>query len=384
MIEPNRPTVVSLFSGAGGIDIGFAEAGFRTIFATDNWEIACETLKRNQTADEIECADVRDIDFTRFSSENLGLEVDCLVGGPPCPSYSKSRFYLVDKPRALDDDDRVTLENYCRAIEEIRPRSFFFENVHGFLYKPHRASLEFLEFQTQKLGYQLTWKVLNAADYGVPQTRERFICIGTREDLPPFRFPDQTHGNLSDTKTLGSDEVESVRQISMFSPTHNSNEDRVVQPWVNCREAIGKYDYPLTEDADMQAGSKHSDLLKLIPPGENYLYLTAHRGYPDPKFQWRKRYWSFLLKLSPDRPSWTIQASFSNNMGPFHWTGRFLRISEIQALQTFPESIKFSGNFRAQWRLIGNAVPPLLARAVAQELYGLLDRSTQATADSLG
>ena len=86
------------------------------------------------------------------------------------------------------------------------------------------------------------------------------------------------------------------------------------------------------------------------------------------EFKWRSRYWSFLLKLSPKEPSWTIQASFSNNMGPFHWRNRFLRINEIKRIQTFPDNYKLTGDFRDQWRLIGNAVPPLLAKVISKEI----------------
>jgi hypothetical protein len=100
--------------------------------------------------------------------------------------------------------------------------------------------------------------------------------------------------------------------------------------WINCNEAIGDLDINLPEDKDNLAGSKHKNLLKQIPPGQNYLFFTKERGNKNPKFKWRSRYWSFLLKLSPKEPSWTIQASFSNNMGPFHWKSRFLRINEIK------------------------------------------------------
>ena len=124
----------------------------------------------------------------------------------------------------------------------------------------------------------------------------------------------------------------------------------------------------MPEDKYRQAGSKHKDLLKEVPPGDNYLYFTEERGYPNPKFKWRSRYWSFLLKLSPDRPSWTIQASFSNNMGPFHWKNRFLRINEIKRLQSFPDDYNFEGEFNDQWRQIGNAVPPLLVETIATEI----------------
>ena len=127
-------------------------------------------------------------------------------------------------------------------------------------------------------------------------------------------------------------------------------------------------DYPLPEDEQMQAGSKHKDLLKLVPPGDNYLFFTEERGYPDPIFKWRSRYWSFLLKLSPDRPSWTIQASFSNNMGPFHWTNRFLRINEIKRIQTFADDYELCGDFKDQWRQVGNAVPVDMAALVASNI----------------
>jgi DNA (cytosine-5)-methyltransferase 1 len=113
-------------------------------------------------------------------------------------------------------------------------------------------------------------------------------------------------------------------------------------------------------------------LLVEIPPGDNYLYLTAKRGHPKPSFEWRKRYWSFLLKLSPDLPSWTIQARRSNNMGPLHWRNRILRISEVKRLQSFPDDFEFSGSIEQQWRQVGNAVPPLLARAIAKSVASAL------------
>ena len=153
--------------------------------------------------------------------------------------------------------------------------------------------------ESERLGYNITFKVVNAANYGVPQIRQRFICVGVKKDMPPFIFPDETHSE---------DGVDGKLK------------------WVSCGEVIGDIDYDLEEDKEKMAGSKHKDLLPLIPPGDNYLFFTEKRGYPNPLFKWRSRYWSFLLKLSPLKPSWTIQASFSNNMGPFHWKNRFLRI----------------------------------------------------------
>jgi len=109
-------------------------------------------------------------------------------------------------------------------------------------------------------------------------------------------------------------------------------------------------------------------ILTLNKQGDNYLYFTEERGYSEPIFKWRSRYWSFLLKLSPKRPSWTIQASFSNNMGPFHWKSRFLRISEIKRIQTFDDNYELYGDFKEQWRQIGNAVPPKLVGQIAEQI----------------
>lgn len=343
------PNVLSIFSGGGGIDLGFKAAGFDICFSTDFWRPACDTLEKNKVGKMVICDDIRKIDYDA-SLNSIGMkksDIDILVGGPPCPAYSKSRFYRTEKKRALEDENSFTLHEYFRALDEIRPKVFFFENVFGFVYKPHKAAFDLLTSKAEEYGYNITCQVVNTADYGVPQTRERFICVGVRKDFAEaFIFPEKTHYNPKDEKIT-------------------EDEKKIKKPWVTCGEAIGDLDYDLPEDQDMQAGSKHKDLLVLVPPGDNYLYFTAERGYPEPIFKWRSRYWSFLLKLSPERPSWTIQASFSNNMGPFHWKNRFLRISEIKRIQTFPDDYELCGDFRDQWRQVGNAVPVKMAEIVA-------------------
>ncbi len=341
-----KPTVVSIYSGCGGIDIGFEKAGFSIEFATDYWEPSTKTLKHSSNAKEVLCEDIQNINFQDVLQDIEVTSIDCLVGGPPCPAYSKSRFYRKEKKRGIDDETYgFTLKEYFRAVEELSPKIFFFENVHGFVYKPHQSALQYLQDECQRLGYEISLKVINAANYGVPQTRERVIIIGCKTGLKPFVFPDETH-----TRNLQKKE----------------NSDK--KPWVTCGDVISDIDFYLPEDKNMQAGSKHKHLLKEIPPGDNYLFFTTKRGHPNPQFKWRSRYWSFLLKLSPNRPSWTIQASHSNNMGPFHWKNRFLRIPEIKRIQTFDDDYEILGSFKDQWRQIGNAVPPLLSNIIAEEI----------------
>lgn len=336
-----NPKIVSIFSGAGGIDCGFHNAGFNTVFANDNWEPACNSFKKNYPDAEIFFGSIADVNFYEIKKK-YGV-IDGLVGGPPCPPFSKSRFYRTEKKRGIEDESGfLTVSNYFRAVEELDPKFFFFENVAGFVFKPHKAALDYVIEQSERLGYKIVYKVVNAANYGVPQLRQRFICIGVKKDLDDFIFPEETHSESNKPGSL---------------------------PWVTAGDVMNNIDFDLPEDKDKLAGSKHKDLLPLIPPGDNYLFFTAERGYPNPLFKWRSRYWSFLLKLSPNKPSWTIQASFSNNMGPFHWKNRFLRIPEIQRLQSFPDDYIFTGKFADQWRQIGNAVPPRLVLAFAQQIH---------------
>ena len=337
-----KPKIVSVFSGVGGIDFGFEKAGFETVFASDIWDRACESLKANFPNSEIICDTIENIDFKKIKKTHK--EIDGLVGGPPCPPFSKSRFYRKEKERGINDEDGfMTVSNYFRAVEELNPKFFFFENVHGFVFKPHKSALELVEAESERLGYKIFHKVINTADFGVAQTRQRFICIGVKKQMKDFVFPNPTH-------------------------SENPNAENKLKRWVNCGDILNDIDFDLPEDEKMEAGSKHKDLLKLIPAGDNYLFFTKERNHPNPIFEWRSRYWSFLLKLSPERPSWTIQASHSNNMGPFHWKNRFLRIDEIKRIQSFEDKHIFLGNFKEQWRQIVNAVPPLLAFQFAKEI----------------
>ena len=338
-----KPTVLSLFSGCGGLDLGFKKAGYNTIFATDNWEVACCTLKANNVADEILCEDIRKIDFSKYHNK-----VDVVIGGPPCPPYSQTRHYLIDKANGFEDKKAgFAVPEYFRALKEINPKAFVFENVDGFMFKTHQEPMDFLKENAEKLGYEITYKVVNMANYGVPQTRKRFICIGIKKTLGKFIFPEETH----------------------------SEKDVNKKPWITCGEVLKDFDYISEDELNQRPGSKDYELLVQIPAGDNYLYFTEKRGFPNPIFKWKSRYWTFLLKLSPNRPSWTIQASISNNQGPFHWRNRFLRIEEIKRIQTIDDDYIICGDFKEQWRQVGNAVPSLFATKIAETLKPYIEQN---------
>ena len=342
---------LSLFSGCGGLDLGIQNAGFEILAGVDTDPFSARSHAVNFPDSGFFLGSIAD--FTEDVAVRVaGSEldgVDLLIGGPPCPPFSKSRFYRTDKPRAMNDPvGEVTIGGYLETLRWLRPKAFLLENVAGMAFKPHAETLNYILDTARRFGYVCQTAVLNAADFGVPQIRQRFFIIGVQPGVE-FNFPEPTHRDPS------------------------SDEDSPLPVWRTAGEAINDLDTEENAaDEGHVAGGRHRDLLEQIPPGDNYLFLTAKRGHPNPQFEWRKRYWSFLLKLSPAMPSWTIQARRSNNMGPLHWRNRILRIEEVKRLQSFPDAWFLDGKVEQQWRQVGNAVPPLLAEALGRSIRSAL------------
>ena len=334
---------VSLFSGCGGLDLGLKRAGFTTLAAVDVDKHCVASFEANFPEAEVLCEDVvswPEADMKRWFKQ-LRQPIALLAAGPPCPPFSKSRFWRTDLPKGFADPAAVgSFRAVLTAIRLARPLGFLVENVRGLTYRGHRAALDYLVKEAEALGYSVSWSVVNAANYGLPQLRERCFVVGLLGS-EPFEFP---------------------------APTH-AKDKAGLAPWVTAGDVLSDLD---TEEAAEKwghtAGGRFKHLLEELPPGENYLYFTAERGYPDPQFKWRSRYWTYLLKLSPDLPSWTIQAKRTNNMGPLHWRNRVLRIEEVKRLQSFPDDFVLYGDVNKKWRQLGNAVPPLLAEAIGRAI----------------
>jgi DNA (cytosine-5)-methyltransferase 1 len=361
---------VSLFTGAGGLDLGCEAAGFMTRAAVESEARAQETLRRNvdrffpMLADEAIFDDVLSVDYEELL-DLAGLEsgeVDLLHGGPPCTPFSKSGYWLAYK-RAGEDPKASLLDNYVEAVRAIRPKAFLMENVFALRYRnQNRPVLERFMAGVREAGYTFDMETLIAADFGAPQLRQRLICVGVRQDLLDtpadfyrFPWPQPTHSGPHETRT---------------------RYDRTLPPHTTAGEALEDLDDRSNppEPEEVIRGTFEEEL-RGVPPGDNYLFWTAHRGHPEPRFEWRKRYWTFLLKLHPDRPSPTIQGQPGPWVGPFHWDNRRLRVAELKRLMTFPDEFEVLGTRREQQLQLGNAVPPQLgmvvAEAIAQELARL-------------
>lgn len=349
------PTVISLYTGVGGLDFGFEAAGLETRVAVELDSVCCEALAENRPGWPVLRGDIH-----TFTSEQIletaGLEsgaADVLIGGPPCQPFSKAGFWASGETKRLDDPRSSTLEQYLRVLRDTRPRAFLLENVPGMAFNAKseglRLLLDGIQAINQSAGtaYAPSVAKLNAAHYGVPQMRERVFLIGARDGMP-FRFPAPTHADLPEADLL----------VQGLEPLRTA--------W----DALGDLPQDLDDPALAMRG-KWAGLLPTIPEGENYLWHTS-RGGGEPLFGWRTRFWSFLLKLAKNRPAWTIQAQPGPAVGPFHWRSRHLSPQELCRIQTFPDGLRFDAGQREVQRMLGNAVPSLLAEVLAREIRAQL------------
>lgn len=349
-VVPERGVAVSLFSGAGGLDLGAEQAGYRVRAAVEYNNDAADTMEKNfpDLHSPVIRQNILDVTSDQIrESAGLGRKErpQLLIGGPPCTPFSKSSFWLDWKRDGLDPNASL-LQEYTRVLRDLKPQYFVLENVYALTYnnRQSRPHFERLLREIDEYGYDCTWDVLNAANFGVPQARPRLVIVGAPKAKRTPCLPEASHGGRWERQDVGKSD----------------------NPHVTAGDALkGLRTSP--EPADEVAG-QYGHLLPGIPPGGNYLHYTAERGHQDPLFKWRSRYWSFLLKLDPAKPAPTIQAQPGPYVGPFHWENRRLRVAELKRLFTFPEDFELVGSRNSIQAQLGNSVPPLLAKKVITAL----------------
>lgn len=297
--------VVSLFSGAGGLDLGFKMAGHEIIWANDLYEDAVETYRYN-LGDHIICEDISKID-----ADNVP-DCDIIIGGFPCQGFS-----VANMKRHEADERNALYKQLIRIIDAKKPKFFLAENVKGLTSLAKGTVFQMILRDFSSLGYKVSYQVLNAADYGVPQTRQRVIIIGVRNDIDfAYIFP---------------------------NPTNSKDGGGGLPKWVSVGEAMS-----VIPDPDLPNDLPNHDYSKYKLQFNGYL---GHRA------------------LDPEKPAPTVTARGDNKGGvvilPHPNSQRRMSCRELAAVQSFPLDYKFFGNRSSVYRQIGNAVPPLLGYAVA-------------------
>lgn len=351
---PSRivPTLISLFTGAGGLDIGLESAGFRHKLCVELDGNCRSTLSLNRPKWKLaEPGDIQALS-TKELMRQAGIrkkELTLLAGGPPCQPFSKAALWSSGALKRMRDPRAATLRAYLRVVEATLPKVLLMENVrglsHGRTHNGLRSLKRGLSVINRRHGtnYRLNEVMIDAADYGVPQHRERLFLIASR-DGRVFNMPEPQYG---------------PNRKFRFTTAWDAMGDLDVSDW----------------EAELHPRGKWARLLPSIPEGANYGWHTPNGG-GQPLFGWRTRYWSFLLKLSRSEPAWTISAQPGPAAGPFHWRSRLLSARELCRLQTFPDDYQIVGDQRAIQRQVGNAVPCAIAHLLGQEIRKqMLDES---------
>lgn len=338
---------LSFFSGGGGLDIGAQMAGIKVLSSLDFEKDAIATLSKNKFFAHTQHYndDIRNVkasDFSEILRKN-NPEKLVLLGGPPCQPFSKAGYWKTLSQRLGPNDPRNMIGSYLGLIDEIRPDGFVLENVESILHPHNIQAVYDLAEALEQMNYNYVLVKANACDYGVPQKRKRVFFLASRKKI-----------------------------TGMPQPTHSETGEGGLHTYENVINWIGRFDIPeLASKLDGTEGLHHDALIQ-VPPGSNYIALSERRGHYPELFKPGTRYWTFLLKLHPYMPSWTIIASPGHWEGPFHWNNRRLRLKELAAIQTFPLDYEFEGSPRSIHKQIGNAVPCLLSKNMCNFLKEII------------
>ena len=357
-----RPTVISLFTGAGGLDLGFEAEGFEIRVANDINRYAVNTLKKNRPNLPIIERDIRDVETSEILEKarlSVG-EATVVTGGPPCQPFSTA-----GKRLSIQDPRGSLFLHFVRVVKEARPHFFVFENVRGLVSAALKhvgfyerinskkeltpeeklgSAFDFVLKKFKETGYHINWGVLNAADYGVPQKRLRLIIIGAR-DPPPVPLPARTHAPQP-MMTL---------------------DGKMLKKWVTLREALRDLKDPSPEYLPFPSWGKY---LKYVPPGGCWVDIPKHLqkealGGAHLSQGGRR---GFYRRLSWDEPCPTLVTSpvMKATCLCHPDEDRPLSVREYARIQQFPDEWEFVGPTAEKYRQIGEAVPVGLARAIAR------------------
>ncbi len=319
----DRVTAIELFAGAGGLALGLEQAGIYTLEYVEFDKACCETLRANRPEWNVVCDDIHHVDFTEYADK-----VDIVTGGFPCQAFS-----FAGKKMGFEDTRGTLFHEFARCVRETRPKMFLAENVRGLVSHDKGRTLQVILSVLEALGYQLQYKVLNAAYYGVGQKRERIVIVGIRNDLPiQFAFPEP------------DEKMTTLRQALKDCP-------------VSQGEAYSE---------------KKRRVLELVPPGGCWVDLPEDIA----KSYMGKSYYSgggrrgMARRISWDEPCLTLTCSPSQKQTErcHPEETRPFTIREYARIQSFPDDWKFCGGMGDQYKQIGNAVPVELARRIGVQL----------------
>jgi len=341
---------IDLFCGCGGLSYGFERTGVDILLGIDNDAMALKVFENNHKNAKSICADITQISYSEIKDLIGEKSIDLIIGGPPCQGMSLSG------PRKFDDPRNKLYLSYIRLVEEISPKAFVIENVPGLVSLFNGRIKDNIIERLTNLGYKVNYKILCAADYGVPQSRKRVVFIGTKDKLFDF-----------DT-IVQEDTVTCEMALSDLPPLTNSlgnDPSEYATPPQNDYQRLMRKNSSLVRN---HIAAAHSDKVKsiiaLVPDGGNYKNLPE-------EYKSTRNFHVAWTRFRSDKPAPTIDTGHRHH---FHYKyNRVPTVRECARLQSFPDDFIFEGNKTQQFRQVGNAVPPIMATAIAKALLSCLE-----------
>jgi len=354
-------TCLDLFCGAGGLSLGFKQAGFEIKGAVEFDKAAMETHKRNIASDFEYCGDIREITDEIIVSKFSG--VDVIIGGPPCQGFSG----LNRRNKDYSDPRNMLFLEYIRFVRLLKPKVILIENVRQILTAKNGEIKNAICELLDELGYDTTYKVVDASDYGVPQARRRAIFIGTRKEGKKYTF--EYLDKNKQVKTTVYDAISDIAEIEDKVLKNTSADHYVLDEAKTAYQRLmrNKSEGILYNHLMYYPAKNVQEMISYVPQGGNW------RNVPEGLFKSHRenRQSNYLRRLEYDKQSITIDTGHNVYFHPIY--PRVPTIRESARIQSFPDDYIFYGNKGQQFRQVGNAVPPLLAKALAMSIMEVLN-----------
>jgi len=347
--------VLDLFCGAGGLSLGFQLAGYNIVGGLDFQEDAIKTHDLNFKNSISICRDITKIDNDEILNLFGDKKVDIIIGGPPCQGFSAGNRQQVDG----DPRNKLFFE-FIRFVKILKPKAIVIENVRQILTKDKGFAKNKIFEILDELEYNVDVRVLTASDYGVPQNRNRAVFIGIRKDIGNFNYEDIKKKNKLITVREALEDLYMVEDgnIDNYFEIKPKTE---FQKYVKTKKGKLKNHEPKYPNKDVQ------ERIKYVPQGGNWMDVPSHLW----KVQRSNRHSSAYRRLDESKPSITIDTGHMNYFHPLY--NRVPTVRESARLQSFPDDFEFVGTPTSQLRQVGNAVPPLMAKAIATLIKEALD-----------
>jgi len=344
--------IIDLFSGVGGLSQGFEWNGFEPVVAIDFWDDAIKTYNHNRK-DKVGIS----MDVTQFNDELLPNilkkhKIDGIIGGPPCQGFSTARLSnATEKIGKINESRNHLYLEFFRTVNIVRPKFFLIENVRGLVSANKGAFVKDIIERFGSIGYNVSYKILNASDYGVPQNRQRVFFVGLLEG--EFKFPEKFEYKVSSKEAI-MDLILSNEEANQKYSTPSKNEYQKLMR--NGKKVVRNHEVTIHNE-------QTTNVISMVPDGGNIKSLP-------PEYWNIRKYNKAFQRMNSALPSNTIDTGHRNY---FHYeANRIPTARESARIQSFPDSFEFLGTKGSQYKQVGNAVPPLLAKVLAEKIKSYL------------